>query len=148
MIHLLQKVTASDLKELASSGFFPVRLETDVKRSLPDDWPESLKGLTIRGRMDRIDQNARDGTALRVIDYKFKFGAAPSAQDKNFLRAALRGERLQPPFYYLLAQAWSEGQNGKVAQAIEAALYYIAQRWPDGPLVTALYDREGLSGNL
>jgi ATP-dependent helicase/nuclease subunit B len=148
LIQLLQQVTAKDLKELLGSGFTPVSLETDVKRSLPDDWPESLKGLTIRGRMDRIDQNAREGKALRVIDYKFKFGAAPSTQDKNLLRAALRGERLQPPFYYLLAQAWSEEQNGKVAQAIEADFYYIAQRWPDGPLVTALYDREGLSDNL
>ena len=151
LIQLLRQVTADDLKELSSSGFAPVSLETDVARSLPDDWPDSLKGLTIRGRMDRIDRNSgneRDGNALRVIDYKFKFGAAPATQDKNLVRAALRGERLQPPFYYLLAQAWSERRDGKPAPAIEANFYYIAQRWPDGPLVTAPFDRAGLSGNL
>jgi ATP-dependent helicase/nuclease subunit B len=148
LIQLLRQVTADDLKELASSGFVPVSLETDVARSLPDDWPDSLKGLTIRGRMDRIDRNTRDGNALRVIDYKFKFGAAPTTQDKNLLRSALRGERLQPPFYYLLAQAWSEKQSGKTSPAIEADFYYIAQRWSGGPLVTAPYDREGLSDKL
>jgi ATP-dependent helicase/nuclease subunit B len=148
LIQLLQRVTANDLKELSSSGFAPVSLETDMARRLPDDWPDSLKGLAIRGRMDRIDRNERDGNALRVIDYKFKFGSAPKTEDKNLVRAALRGERLQPPFYYLLAQAWSERQGGKTATAVEADFYYIAQRWSDGPLVTAPYDREGLSGNL
>ena len=151
LIQLLRQVTDEDLKELSSSGFAPVSLETDVARSLPDDWPDSLKGLTIRGRMDRIDRNLRNprnGNALRVIDYKFKFGAAPATHDKNLVRAALRGERLQPPFYYLLAQAWSGRQGDKPAATIEADFYYIAQRWPDGPLVTALYDRDGLSGNL
>ncbi|MSP37915.1 MAG: hypothetical protein EXR70_05440 [Deltaproteobacteria bacterium] len=148
LIQLLQQVTSNDLKELTSSGFAPVSLETDVARSLPEDWPDSLKGLTIRGRMDRIDRNLRNGDALRVIDYKFKFGGAPKTEDKNLLRAALRGERLQPPFYYLLAQAWSERQGGKAASTIEADFYYIAQRWADGPLVTAPYDREGLIGTL
>ena len=148
LVQLLRQVTATDLEELSSSGFVPVALETDMARSLPDEWPDSLKGLTIRGRMDRIDRNLRDGNALRVIDYKFKFGGAPTSIDKNLVRAALRGERLQPPFYYLLAQAWSERQGGKAASAIEADFYYIAQRWFDGPLVTAPYGREGLSGSL
>ena len=148
LIQLLRQVTDDDLKELSSSGFAPVTLETDMARSLPDDWPDSLKGLTIRGRMDRIDRNDRDGSALRVIDYKFKFGAAPATQDKNLVRAALRGERLQPPFYYLLAQAWAEHQGGKSAPAIEADFYYIAQRWANGPLFRAPYDRQGLSDKV
>ena len=148
LIQLLRQVTADDLKELSSSGFVPLSLETDMARRLPDDWPDGVKGLAIRGRIDRIDRNLRDGDALRVIDYKFKFGAAPTTQDKNLVRAALRGERLQPPFYYLLAEKWSEPQGGNPAPAIEADFYYIAQRWSDGPLVRAPYDREGLNGNL
>ena len=148
LIQLLRQVTTLDLSELSNSGFAPVSLETDMATSLPRDWPEGLKGMTIRGRMDRIDRNQRDGNALRVIDYKFKFGAAPATSDKNLLRSALRGERLQPPFYYLLAQAWSQSQGGKPVQAIEAAFYYIAQRWSAGPLVTEHYDREGLSDKL
>ena len=148
LIQLLRQVTANDLKELSTSGFAPISLETDMARSLPEDWPVSLKGLTIRGRMDRIDRNLRNGDALRVIDYKFKFGAAPKTEDKNLLRAALRGERLQPPFYYLLAQAWSERQGWKRTAAVEADFYYIAQRWADGPLVRESYDRAGLSDKL
>jgi ATP-dependent helicase/nuclease subunit B len=148
LTQLLRQVTVVDLNELSTSGFFPVSLESDIKRNLPDDWPDSLKDLTIRGRMDRIDRNAGQANALRVIDYKFKFGANQSTQDKNLQRAALRGERLQPPFYYLLAERWSEPQAGNPAPVIEADFYYIAPRWSDGPLVTASYDREGLSGNL
>ena len=145
LVQLLRQVTANDLEELSKSGFIPVSLETDMARSLPDDWPESLRGMTIRGRMDRIDRNA---DALRVIDYKFKFGGAPTTQDKNLVRAALRGERLQPPFYYLLAQAWALKQGGKAAAAVEADFYYIAKNWSDGPLVRELYDRDGLSGAI
>ncbi len=148
LTQLLRQVTASDLKELLSSGFVPVGLETDMVRSLPDDWPDSLKGLIIRGRMDRIDRNQRDGDALRVIDYKFKFGAAPATQDKDLVRAALRGERLQPPFYYLLAQAWAQRQGGKAPPIVEADFYYIAPQWSDGPLVRESYDGAGLSAKL
>jgi ATP-dependent helicase/nuclease subunit B len=148
LIHLLRQVTLGDLKELANSGFVPVSLETDMARCLPDNWPDGVKGLTIRGRMDRIDRNQRDGNALRVIDYKFKFGATPSTPDKNLGRAALRGERLQPPFYYLLAEAWSQPKDEKTTPAIEADFYYIAPRWSDGPLVIARYDRDGMSGSL
>jgi ATP-dependent helicase/nuclease subunit B len=148
LIRLLRHVTADDLRELSNTGFVPVRLETKMTRRLTDGWPDGVKGLLIGGRMDRIDQNKRDNNKLRVIDYKFKFGSAPSTQDNNLVRAALRGERLQPPFYYLLAEKWSELQAGKPAPAVESDFYYIAERWSDGPLVRAPYDGEGLSGNL
>jgi ATP-dependent helicase/nuclease subunit B len=139
---LLRQVIAQDLTELSQSGFAPVSLETGVAARLPADWPDPLKGMVIRGRMDRIDRN---DTALRVIDYKFKFGANPATQDRNLIRAALRGERLQPPFYYMLAQRWAEEQLLKPSRpAIEADFYYIAPRWPEGPLISTSYDSEGL----
>ena len=75
LVQLLRQVIALDLAELANSGFAPVSLETAVTGRLPADWPEPLTGLAIRGRMDRIDRN---DARLRVIDYKFKFGANPS----------------------------------------------------------------------
>ena len=66
LIQLLRQVTAKDLEELSISGFVPVSLETDMARSVPDDWPDGVKGLTIRGRMDRIDQqHARRQRAAR-----------------------------------------------------------------------------------
>ncbi len=148
LVQLLRQVIAGDLDELAQSEFAPVSLETDVARRLPDNWPESLRGLTIRGRMDRIDRGKNDSDALRVVDYKFKFGAAQSTRDKNLTRAALRGEHLQPPFYYLLAHTWAEKQSGTTTARVEADFYYIAKNWSNGPLVRASYDNESMSGAI
>ncbi|MBM2803466.1 MAG: 1 protein [Deltaproteobacteria bacterium] len=146
LTELLRQVIAQDFTELSKSGFVPVSLETSVTSRLPNDWPEPLNNLAIRGRMDRIDRNDH---GLRVIDYKFKFGASPATPDKNLIRAALRGERLQPPFYYLLAQHWSDEQTDNAARpAIEADFYYIAPRWSDGPLVSAPYGNAGLTGKV
>jgi ATP-dependent helicase/nuclease subunit B len=141
IIQLLRQVVAQDLGELSQSGFVPASLETNVTAHLPGDWPDPLKGLAIRGRMDRIDRKV---DALRVIDYKFKFGTNPATQDKNLIRAALRGERLQPPFYYMLAQSWLE-EHRQTSPAIEANFYFIAPRWSEGPLITASYGSEGLA---
>ena len=146
LVQLLRQVIAQDLAELSQSGFSPVSLETDVTTRLPADWPEPLKNLAIRGRMDRID---RKDDALRVIDYKFKFGANRTTQDKNLIRAAMRGERLQPPFYYMLAQRWAEEQLLKpLPKTVEADFYYIAPRWADGPLVSTPYGGEGLADKV
>ena len=146
LVQLLRQVIAQDLAELSQSGFSPVSLETDMTTRLPADWPEPLKNLAIRGRMDRID---RKDDALRVIDYKFKFGANRTTQDKNLIRAAMRGERLQPPFYYMLAQRWAEEQLLKpLPKTVEADFYYIAPRWADGPLVSTAYGGEGLADKV
>jgi ATP-dependent helicase/nuclease subunit B len=146
LVQLLRQVIAQDLSELSQSGFAPVSLETGVTARLPADWPEPLNGLTIRGRMDRIDRNE---SGLRVIDYKFKFGAKPASQDTNLLRAALRGERLQPPFYYILAQHWAEENYFEPSRpVIEADFYYIATRWAEGPLLSTSYGSAGLTDQL
>jgi ATP-dependent helicase/nuclease subunit B len=146
LVKLLRQVIEQDLGELASSGSTPVSLETDVKGNLPADWPEPVKGLAIRGRMDRID---RSDARLRVVDYKFKFGVSPTTQDKNLTRSALRGERLQPPFYILLAERWAEQQKKSHSRrGIEADFYYIAPRWSDGPLTSTDYGSDALAGNI
>jgi ATP-dependent helicase/nuclease subunit B len=146
LIDLLRRVIEQDLAELEKSGYVPASLETGANRRLPGDWPEPLANLVIRGRMDRVD---RSQLGLRVIDYKFKFGASPSAADKNLLRAALRGERLQPPFYHLLAeQQLAEKYDNALHPAVEASFYYIAPRWSEGPLVSVSYGSEAMSGKL
>jgi len=146
---LLRQVIGQDLAELADSGFVPTRLETSVTGRLPIDWPEPLANLAIRGRMDRIDQNHRNMAALRVVDYKFKFGASPNTADKNLIRAALRGERLQPPFYCLLAEREFGDQTKHPARpTVEASFYYIAQSWSDGPLLQVSYGGDTLSGKV
>ena len=143
ILELLRQVVALDLGELKQSGFAPMALENNLSARLPDGWPESLNHLLIRGRVDRIDCKA---DALRVIDYKFKFGASPATQDKNLIRAALRGERLQPPFYYLLAHRWAEERVQRAAPAVEANFYYIAPRWLEGPLTSKTYGSDALAG--
>lgn len=143
ILQLLRQVVAHDLGELSQAGFAPASLETDVTARLPADWPEPLQGFLIRGRIDRID---RKDDALRVIDYKFKLGASPATQDKNLVRAALRGERLQPPLYYMLAQRWVEDQIKEITRPdIEVNLYFIAPRWAGGPLIASVYGSEGLT---
>jgi ATP-dependent helicase/nuclease subunit B len=146
LVQLLREAVIQDLRELANSGFIPASLETEMSDRLVGDWPDPLKGLLIRGRMDRIDHNQQKNQ-FRVIDYKFKFGTSQSAPDKNLYRAALRGERLQPPFYYLLGQRWAEKEKAPTnGTAVAAHFYFIAPRWTDGPLVTTEFAADGLAG--
>ena len=148
LTRLVDQVIRRDLEEMAASGFAPAALETDMTDRLPDDWPDPVKGMTIRGRMDRIDRHRKENR-LRVIDYKFKFSTHQTALDKNLDRAALRGERLQPPFYSLLGRRWANEQSDEAATAaVEANFYYIAQRWPEGPLVTAEFGADDLTGKV
>jgi hypothetical protein len=146
LTQLLHQVIAEDIKELSDSGFKPVTLETEMTDRLAADWPEPSKGMTIRGRMDRIDHDPVNNH-LRVIDYKFKFGATPATQDKNLTRAALRGERLQPPFYCLLGRRWATDRTQQCPDPqVQAKFYYLAPRWSDGPLVTATLRADDLNG--
>ena len=148
LIELLRQVLARDLEELSVSGYTPVAFETDAKEQLGPAWPQPLRGQTIRGRMDRIDRD-RTGNRLRVIDYKFKFGVSSRVQDKDLYRAALRGEKLQPPFYFLLGKRWAaEDKMQASAPEVEAHFYYIAPRWSDGPLVAASFGSAGFAGSM
>jgi ATP-dependent helicase/nuclease subunit B len=145
---LLLQVLVLDLENISVSGYTPVAFETDAKEQLGPAWPQPMNGQTIRGRLDRIDRD-RLRNRLRVIDYKFKFGVRSRAQDRDLYRAALRGEKLQPPFYFLLGKRWA-GKDKIQASAleVEAIFYYIAPRWSDGPLVTASFGSAGFAGPM
>lgn len=148
LLGLIRQVVAQDLGELTASDFAPASLESDVTARLAPDWPESLRGLAIRGRIDRIDLS-QAAERLRVIDYKFKLGASPASADKNLYRAALRGERLQPPFYCLLGRRWAhEAKSLSAGVEAEAHFYFIAPRWRAGPLVTERFGADGLTGTI
>ena len=148
LTELLCHVVSQDLRELSTSGYVPIAVEIDMTERLTADWPAPLNGLTIGGRMDRIDYD-RQENRLRVIDYKFKFGAQPTAQDNDLYRAALRGERLQPPVYVLLGERLAAEQGQPRAEPdVEVKFYYIAARWKDGPLTAKIFNADGLSGNL
>jgi ATP-dependent helicase/nuclease subunit B len=148
LTELLRQVLVRDLQEISVSGYTPVAFEVDAKEQLGPAWPEPLNGQTIRGRMDRIDRD-RTRNRLRVIDYKFKLGVSSGVQDQDLYRAALRGEKLQPPFYFLLGKRWAaEDKIHAPAPDVEANFYYIAPRWSDGPLVTASFASEGFAGSM
>ena len=134
LLAVLREAVRADRQEMAGSGFRPVGLEKDLTAQLDADWPEDLRGLPLQGRLDRVDHDARGGR-YRVIDYKYKSGRAPGAVDKNPVLAALQGRRLQLPIYLLLAAGDEIGREAVDATAIDAAWYFLAPRWENGPLV-------------
>jgi ATP-dependent helicase/nuclease subunit B len=146
LAQLIREVVGRDLQELASSGYVPVDLEIGIDDRLPADWPDPLNTLAIHGRIDRIDIDPM-GNRMRVVDYKFKFGAKPAPEDNDLARSALRAQRLQPPFYSLLGQGKRRRDSLHTGESqIEASFYYIAPRWSEGPLVIKSFNSEELSG--
>jgi ATP-dependent helicase/nuclease subunit B len=129
---LLEQTVARDLAELAASGYIPHALERDATVRLPESWPSPLNAIGVRGRMDRIDFQPKENR-YRVVDYKLKLAKSRRPEDNDLLRSALRGSRLQLPFYLLLAETQTERRAGAPA-SIEAAFYFLAPAWPDGPL--------------
>jgi ATP-dependent helicase/nuclease subunit B len=146
LAQLITQTVTADLSEMAISGYVPMALEIDREAPFSGDWPEPLPNMKLHGRMDRIDRRPADNR-LRVIDYKFKSGVRPASQDKDLYRSALRGQKLQPPFYYLLGKL-APGDSQTPEPEVEAKFYYIAPRWREGPLVSESFGPEGLAGQL
>jgi ATP-dependent helicase/nuclease subunit B len=82
-----------------------VAFEADAEGTLPHGViAAGGEEIKVRGRFDRIDRHRESG-ALRVIDYKVKMSARMASEDRNLLQAAVRGQRLQPPFYACMASS-------------------------------------------
>jgi ATP-dependent helicase/nuclease subunit B len=144
---LIRAVIRLDLQELGDCGYSPVAVEAAVADRLSADWPEALRSLVVRGRMDRIDVD-RTGGRLRVIDYKFKLGTSPGSADRDLYKAALRAQKLQPPVYLFLGRRWAELHRPALRDAqIDAVFYYIARQWRDGPLVPKPFKGETLASS-
>jgi ATP-dependent helicase/nuclease subunit B len=145
---IIRGVIDRDLKELRASAYIPVGVEVAITDRFPTNWPQLLHGIPLRGRMDRIDIDPT-GHRLRIVDYKFKLGASPSSADRDLRRAALRGEKLQPPLYALLGERWAgvHGTNGG-ALSVETSFFYIAPNWKDGPLLIKSFLSGELSGKF
>ncbi|MEO5658161.1 MAG: PD-(D/E)XK nuclease family protein [Nitrospiria bacterium] len=123
----LAEAVAVDAADLAGSGFVPVATEVIVRGELAQP-----NGTPIQGRLDRIDRHP-DGR-LRVID--FKIGASAVADP---VKSAMRGERLQPPIYAALGEAYARGQvPGPGAGEIEVELLVIGSDG-EAPLTRLAY---------
>ncbi|MBI4002738.1 MAG: PD-(D/E)XK nuclease family protein, partial [Nitrospira defluvii] len=117
---------ASDREEARASGFLPVEFEIDAKGALP--YRADLDSVPIRGRWDRVDRHPASG-ALRVIDYKYRANGQVEAKDRNLLQAALRGIRLQPALYTLMAATSSGESQGPLPEQVDF-LYLLPHTMP------------------
>ena len=133
LIDLLRRAVRADLDEMTQSGFRPLELEIGLNAQLDTDWPEDLQALPVHGRLDRVDYDDRNDR-YRVIDYKYKTGGGPNAEDTDPLRAAIRGQKLQLPLYVLLAAEYASPRGLATSASVEAAWYFLAGRWKEGPL--------------
>lgn len=97
----LRAFLAWELAELKASGFRPRWLEKELEGPWPTPVPKKLAGLKTRGRLDRVDQDARG--RVRVIDYKTRWTRGKLAA------LALKGKLHQLPLYAELASAAAGG---------------------------------------
>ena len=133
LTRLVRMFVENDLQELRASGYRPILFEEAVTGSFGATLPGPLNHVPIRGRLDRVDVRRDNGQAhVRIVDYKYTESRGPKLEDRDLATAALRGKRLQPPLYLLAAQKVLEKQP---AVADEAAFYFLAPNWPNGPVV-------------
>lgn len=126
---LLKAMIQDDLDEMARSGFIPHSFEADASGCLMEDLPEEMRDISLHGVLDRIDVKEETGQ-FRIIDYKFKAGKKMSSDDKNLSLSAIRGKRLQPPLYLLMAIPYLKYTAGiKDPQPEKVSLYFIAPGW-------------------
>jgi len=132
-----------DLEEFCASGYFPALFEVEAE-GLLDRNGFSSRPLAIHGVLDRVDIKT-NGTQvhLRVVDYKYTQGKTMRFGDKNLALAAIRGFRLQPPLYLLLARHLLPDQS-VVPQS--AAFYFLAPRWKEGSLQPVTFDASSWDG--
>jgi ATP-dependent helicase/nuclease subunit B len=101
---ILRQLVKKDLSDIYNSGFIPTYFEEEYRVASPCSRLDILRDLSFRGRLDRIDLKRENPFPLfRIIDYKYKTSTYLKREDKNLMEAALRGQRLQPPIYILIA---------------------------------------------
>ncbi len=147
----LRGVLHDDLAEL-SRKWEPVLFEEEMKGRLSvslEDATQEPEDLPVSGRLDRVDW-CRSENAYRIIDYKFKASSKPGPLDKNLKLGAVRGLRLQPPFYLLMAESTVPSQlNQTSAQPTCDGVwfYYLAPNW-DQALTRVRFPGDAWSSGL
>ncbi|HIE65402.1 MAG: PD-(D/E)XK nuclease family protein [Nitrospira sp.] len=151
IVDLIEEVIQYDRSHLSQSGDAPIALEVKCEGRLEGVWPnipDFIGEMDIQGRIDRIDYH-EEKKRYRVIDYKYKTGKNQSTQDKNLMQAAVRGQRLQPPLYLLLAKRYAAEQEiSKADFPAEAAFYFLAPNWDKGPIVVSKFPANGWEGEV
>jgi ATP-dependent helicase/nuclease subunit B len=133
LTRLVRTFIENDLQELQASGYRPLLFEVAVTGSFGVTLPDTERHVPIRGRLDRVDVRRDNGPAhVRIVDYKYTESSGPKLEDRDLATAALRGKRLQPPLYLLAATGVLKEEP---AVPDEAAFYFLAPYWPNGPVV-------------
>src|SRR3989304_10256175 len=127
-----------DLNELSLSGFSPYIFETEMSGCLSASllW-DYAEDIPVHGIIDRVDRH-REQNRFRITDYKYKAGSAIPAGEQDLSIAAIRGQKLQPPVYVLIALEYLRNKVGK-KEGIEnpvcdnVKFSYLAPNWTDVP---------------
>lgn len=156
LLEFLRAVLREDLAELSSEGWEPILFEAPMDGVLEIIGPGGIEPFPVSGRLDRVDWS-RSRRAYRIIDYKFKSSRRPDpGMDLNLALSAIRGQRLQPPLYLLMADRTLPGQLASVvgdADGCTAAdcegvwFYYLAPNW-ERPLTRAAFPGDAWKGQL
>lgn len=124
---LVQAAALADERECRASGFRPDSFEVEAEGTLERVGGSGLKGLRVRGRLDRVDRRETP-PGLRIVDYKYRHGGRMKDEDRNLVLSAARGMRLQPPLYAVMAPAGAKGRAGAL-QPESVELVFLARRW-------------------
>lgn len=138
MLDLLTKFISWDIERIEQTGYVPTYIEKTAKLSPQNDLykliPEHFKQgdaskITFKGKIDRIDvKKGEHGVSFRVLDYK-----SGRFIKENLIRAAIRGQKLQIPFYIIMAEHLlsEEIKKGHIppgqVKLDEASFVYVAQ---------------------
>jgi ATP-dependent helicase/nuclease subunit B len=137
LVTLIAAAVEADAEAYLDEPYAPAAFELDVDGTIAGVLPDQSATLRIRGRVDRVDRH-RDTGAMRIIDYKFKTGAAMKAEDRNLPQSAVRGYRLQPPLYARLLMPGMPPPG-------EVQFMFLAPQW-EPSIARSIFDVATLSG--
>ena len=141
VLGLVEQLIREDLRELRQSGYVPTLFEVEARGRFDSNLPAPLQAIPVRGILDRVDARKDNGrTVVRVVDYKYTQSGAP--RDRDLATAAVRGVRLQPPLYLLVAKE----VMGEPAIPESAAFYFLAPNRKGGPVDRSLLDASCWAG--
>jgi ATP-dependent helicase/nuclease subunit B len=135
---LVAAAAAADEQEFRASGFRPEAFEVDAAGSLESVGGPELKGILVRGRLDRVDRRETP-PGLRVVDYKYRHGNTMKDEDKNLVVSAVRGYRLQPPLYAAMLPKGIEPGGTPALPPESVEFVFLAPRW-ENPVGRASFD--------
>ncbi|MBS0152534.1 MAG: exodeoxyribonuclease V subunit gamma [Nitrospira sp.] len=137
-VALVLSTISSDQAAYVEQPYQPIAFEQEATGRLSLVVKEESVSLKIQGRLDRLDRH-RDSGALRIIDYKYKTGSAMKTEDRNLRQSAVRGYRLQPPFYARL-------DLGELGTTEGVQLLFVAPNWSKA-IDRSMFTKRDWSGN-